>query len=104
MLFLLMQVTIASGEKHGKGLCNPWTEYVKLLPGDVPVPSLWNEPERVALIGTSLEVCFVKLLDAIRFVVHYSFSFLVLRIVPKKYLFVFFSYNLLDLLLIHRLS
>ncbi|KAG4429253.1 hypothetical protein IFR05_015260 [Cadophora sp. M221] len=56
MLFLLMQITIAA-KHHGMniGLSNPWTEYVRMLPNEVPVPTLWSEEERVMLIGTSLE-------------------------------------------------
>ena len=58
MLFLLMQITAASPD-HGRsvGLSNPWTEYVKMLPSIVPVPTMWSEEERVMLVGTSLEVC-----------------------------------------------
>lgn len=57
MLFLLMQITIAA-KHHGMnvGLSNPWTEYVRMLPSEVPVPTLWSEEERVMLVGTSLEV------------------------------------------------
>jgi hypothetical protein len=53
-----MQITAAS-QDHGQtvGLSNPWTEYVKMLPNDVPVPTMWTEEERSMLIGTSLEVC-----------------------------------------------
>lgn len=59
MLFLLMQITIAS-PTHGPnvGLSNPWTEYAKMLPDSVPVPTLWTAEEQVMLLGTSLEVCF----------------------------------------------
>lgn len=55
LLFLLMQVTIASTE--GVGVQNPWTEYCKILPSRIPVPTMWSEEERVLLVGTSLEVC-----------------------------------------------
>ncbi|KAJ6440526.1 SET domain-containing protein [Purpureocillium lavendulum] len=34
----------------------PWTEYIKFLPRPIPVPSMWSEPERMLLNGTSLEV------------------------------------------------
>lgn len=57
MLFLLMQITIASRpEEKTIGLSNPWTEYVKMLPKSIPVPTLWTEEERLMLVGTSLEV------------------------------------------------
>lgn len=55
LLFLLMQITIAS--EKGVGVQNPWTEYVKMLPASIPLPTLWSEEERVMLVGTSLEVC-----------------------------------------------
>jgi hypothetical protein len=54
LLFLLMQITIAAG--NGVGVQNPWTEYCKMLPENIPVPSLWSEEERILLVGTSLEV------------------------------------------------
>jgi len=54
-----MQLTIAArGERGGVGLSNPWTEYVKMLPNVVPVPTMWSEEERGMLVGTSLEVGF----------------------------------------------
>ena len=57
LLFLLMQITIASsGHGHNVGVSCPWTEYVKILPDMVPVPTFWTEEERLMLIGTSLEV------------------------------------------------
>ena len=69
MLFLLMQMGIAAAE-HGKGsraglegvkgagvgVSGPWTEYVRLLPAEVPLPMTWSEEERELLRGTSLEV------------------------------------------------
>jgi hypothetical protein len=60
MLFLVMQITIASPH-HGQnvGLSNPWSEYCKMLPRYIPLPTLWTEEERVMLVGTSLEVCAV---------------------------------------------
>jgi len=56
MLFLLMQITIAA-KHHGMniGLSNPWTEYVRMMPTEVPVPTRWSEEEKVMLVGTSLE-------------------------------------------------
>ncbi|KAH8811687.1 hypothetical protein F5884DRAFT_285271 [Xylogone sp. PMI_703] len=56
LLFLLMQITISSSTDDGHvGISNPWTEYVKMLPDDVPVPTMWTEDERLMLGGTSLE-------------------------------------------------
>lgn len=53
-----MQITIASTH-HGQnvGSSNPWTEYAKMLPSEVPVPTMWREEDRDLLLkGTSLEV------------------------------------------------
>ena len=52
-----MQITIGSPE-FGQvvGVSNPWTEYVKMLPSLIPLPTMWTEEERVLLVGTSLEV------------------------------------------------
>ena len=58
LLFLLMQITItSSGHGLSVGVSNPWTEYVKMLPDVVPLPTLWTDDECVMLRGTSLEVC-----------------------------------------------
>ncbi|CAL3972609.1 unnamed protein product [Diplocarpon coronariae] len=56
MLFLLLQITIAA-RHHGMsiGASNPWTEYVRLLPSSIPLPTLWSEEEQAMLVGTSLE-------------------------------------------------
>lgn len=48
-------VGAASGASR-RGVSTPWTEYVKFLPDDVPVPTLWSDEEKALLIGTSLEV------------------------------------------------
>ncbi|KAM3066802.1 hypothetical protein ACMFMG_011871 [Clarireedia jacksonii] len=68
MLFLLMQITTAvqvEGEKS-IGLSNPWTEYVRLLPENVPIPTMWNEEERMLLVGTSLESAVTAKLAALQ--------------------------------------
>jgi hypothetical protein len=57
LLFLLMQITISSLDcPHGAGVSNPWTEYVKMLPSTVPVPTMWTDDLCQMLMGTSLEV------------------------------------------------
>jgi hypothetical protein len=57
LLFLLMQITIGSSNGTlNVGVSNPWSEYVKMLPSKVPVPTTWTEEERALLAGTSLEV------------------------------------------------
>ncbi|RQM05351.1 hypothetical protein DH86_00001881, partial [Scytalidium sp. 3C] len=51
------KITISSSSNDGNvGVSNPWTEYVKMLPDDIPVPTMWTEDERLMLAGTSLEV------------------------------------------------
>ncbi|KAF6844857.1 set domain-containing protein [Colletotrichum musicola] len=56
-LFLLTQKVLSDRPKTPTkgGVSTPWTEYVKYLPPQVPVTSLWTEPEREMLNGTSLE-------------------------------------------------
>lgn len=57
MLFLLMQITILSPDHSvSVGVSNPWTEYARILPSKVPLPTTWTEHEQEFLIGTSLEV------------------------------------------------
>lgn len=58
MLFLIMQSTLAAG--HDVGVRSPWTEYVRLLPETVPLPTMWTAEQREYLIGTSLEVCLIS--------------------------------------------
>lgn len=54
MLYLVSQFAQSS---RPKGLSpTPWTEYIRLLPRPIPVPTMWAEPERLLLNGTSLEV------------------------------------------------
>ncbi|KAK5628675.1 hypothetical protein RRF57_004390 [Xylaria bambusicola] len=56
LLFLLIQLVLASPDyKGGQGAVTAWTQYVKLLPTQVPVPTLWSERELSLLRGTSLE-------------------------------------------------
>lgn len=56
LLFLLVQTALALRASHSSiGVSNPWTEYLRFLPENIPVPTLWNEDERLLLRGTSLE-------------------------------------------------
>lgn len=56
MLYLLAHL---AQPKQSNGLSHtPWTEYVRFLPRPIPVPTMWTEPERLLLNGTSLEVCW----------------------------------------------
>jgi len=56
-----MQITITSRTNgQSVGLSNPWSEYVKMLPSAIPVPTMWSEEERIMLIGTSLEVSLLN--------------------------------------------
>ncbi|EFQ35067.1 SET domain-containing protein [Colletotrichum graminicola] len=56
-IFLLTQQILADQPEtslHG-GVPTPWTEYIKYLPPQVPVTTLWTVRERQMLNGTSLE-------------------------------------------------
>ena len=54
MTFLLLQLT--NGATQGKiGVLNPFSEYVKFLPLQVPIPTFWNNEERLLLTGTTLQ-------------------------------------------------
>ncbi|CAK7224333.1 hypothetical protein SBRCBS47491_005513 [Sporothrix bragantina] len=58
LLFLLVQLVISS-KQHDEdraALRTPWTDYVRFLPADVPLPTLWTDEERRLLQGTSLEI------------------------------------------------
>ena len=51
-----MQITSNCSDLPIKiGTSTPWTEYVKLMPADIPLPTFWNESERNLLVGTSLK-------------------------------------------------
>ncbi|KAK5657346.1 hypothetical protein OQA88_3411 [Cercophora sp. LCS_1] len=52
LLFLLVQ---SSTNPSHAGISNPWVSYLKFLPTTFPLPTLWTEPERLLLRGTSLE-------------------------------------------------
>ncbi|KAI0540641.1 hypothetical protein GGR58DRAFT_498994 [Xylaria digitata] len=56
LLFLLTQLVLSSPDYlGGQGAGTAWTQYFKLLPTQVPVPTLWSESELSLLRGTSLE-------------------------------------------------
>ncbi|KAJ8122773.1 hypothetical protein ONZ43_g1115 [Nemania bipapillata] len=56
LLFLLAQFILSSPDyKGGLGASTAWTQYFKLLPTEIPVPTMWSESELSLLRGTSLE-------------------------------------------------
>ncbi|ERS97671.1 SET domain protein [Sporothrix schenckii 1099-18] len=57
LLFLLVQLVLGlrQPDEDLASLPTPWTEYVRFLPADVPLPTLWTDAERLLLQGTSLE-------------------------------------------------
>ncbi|KAI1133465.1 hypothetical protein F5Y10DRAFT_229120 [Nemania abortiva] len=56
LLFLLTQLVLSSPEySGGLGASTAWTQYFKLLPVHVPVPTMWSGSELALLKGTSLE-------------------------------------------------
>ena len=64
LLYLMVQL-VASSRQPGEepaALPTPWTDYVRFLPADVPLPTTWTAKERQLLRGTSLEVSFLLLL------------------------------------------
>jgi hypothetical protein len=58
LIYLLAHLVLSTREESSpRGPAStPWTEYLKFLPRDVPVPTIWSEVERALLQGTSLEV------------------------------------------------
>lgn len=58
LLFLLVQVVLGLKPSGTDLVALPtiWTEYVKFLPVDIPLPTMWSDAERLLLQGTSLEV------------------------------------------------
>ena len=55
MVFLLYQMTIASPGQEVGGVQNPFTDYVKFLPKDIPLPTFLSDEEKEVLTGTSLQ-------------------------------------------------
>ncbi|OKL64489.1 hypothetical protein UA08_00871 [Talaromyces atroroseus] len=55
LIFLLCHITYESDTHTKIGVTNPWSEYIKFIPSDIPLPTLWTEVERVLLYGTSLK-------------------------------------------------
>ncbi|RMJ22002.1 SET domain-containing protein [Aspergillus sp. HF37] len=59
LIFLLVQIAHSSpdlgDERPRIGVSNPWTEYVKFMPKDVPLPTFYSEEELELLRGTSLK-------------------------------------------------
>ncbi|ESZ96834.1 hypothetical protein SBOR_2782 [Sclerotinia borealis F-4128] len=53
---LLSTVTSQTEENINVGVSNPWSEYVRFLPETLTIPTMWNDAERMLLIGTSLEI------------------------------------------------
>ncbi|UZP35746.1 hypothetical protein NXS19_003562 [Fusarium pseudograminearum] len=58
LLYLLAHLVLSGRDASSpRGPAStPWTEYLKFLPRDVPVPTMWSEVERALLQGTSLEL------------------------------------------------
>ena len=67
MIFLLLQITQSSPDFDGQVLTSsPFTDYVKLLPESVLLPTLYTTEEKDLLIGTTLwdalnqKICFME--------------------------------------------
>ncbi|RKF63578.1 SET domain-containing protein 8 [Erysiphe neolycopersici] len=68
MLYLLMQLSIGpqSNEERKFGLSSPWTDYVAMLPAEIPVPTMWSSKQLRMLKGTSLEAALNAKLDTLK--------------------------------------
>ncbi|KAM4066161.1 SET domain-containing protein [Hirsutella rhossiliensis] len=67
MLYLLCHLIHSRrGQPTSRGITStPWTEYVRFLPRSIPTPTMWSEPERLLLNGTSLEAALSAKLSAL---------------------------------------
>jgi hypothetical protein len=56
LLFLVYQMTVNSPDRqtHPLGFNNPFADYVKMLPHEIPLPTFYTAEERELLVGTSL--------------------------------------------------
>jgi hypothetical protein len=54
LVFLLYQFTIASTAQEIVGVQNAFTDYVRFLPKEIPLPTFYSREEREILEGTSL--------------------------------------------------
>ena len=64
MTFLFLQLT--NNATKGKiGVSSPFSEYVKFLPTRIPIPTFWNDQERLLLTGTSLEAALESKLKSL---------------------------------------
>ncbi|PKS07813.1 hypothetical protein jhhlp_006421 [Lomentospora prolificans] len=67
LIFLLTQRIHSELMLANSGVSTPWTAYVRYLPEDVFVPTMWHDHERALLRGTSLESAVeAKLTDLTR--------------------------------------
>lgn len=55
-MFLLYQLTLASSSYDAqiRGVWNAYTDYMKFLPKEIPLPTFYTDAERDLLVGTSL--------------------------------------------------
>ncbi|KAJ3570839.1 hypothetical protein NPX13_g5595 [Xylaria arbuscula] len=66
LLFLLTQLVLSSPDyAGGQGAATAWTQYMKLLPAHVPVPTLWSASDLSFLRGTSLQFAVTAKLAAL---------------------------------------
>lgn len=59
MIFLLIQIAHSSpdfaDERQRIGVSNAWTEYIKFMPQEIPLPTFYSDEELELLRGTSLK-------------------------------------------------
>lgn len=65
LIFLLVQIT-NSATNGIVGVYNPLTEYVKLLPAHILLPTFWDDEERTYLAGTSIEAALEAKLKSLK--------------------------------------
>ncbi|KAK2609261.1 hypothetical protein QQS21_002196 [Conoideocrella luteorostrata] len=63
MLYLISH--LAQTRRPGGLTPTPWTEYIRFLPRSIPLPTMWADPERLLLKGTSLEAALKAKLAAL---------------------------------------
>lgn len=68
MIFLLLQLSYSSSsfEETNIGVTTPWTDYVKFLPKDIPLPTRWTGDEQDLLSGTSAEAALEQKLNSLQ--------------------------------------
>ncbi|RAL13203.1 SET domain-containing protein [Aspergillus homomorphus CBS 101889] len=66
LIFLLIQLTHSSPDFASEvGVSGPWTEYMKYMPAEIPLPTFYSDAEMELLRGTSLRLAVHSKLAAL---------------------------------------